>query len=339
MRLIIRDARIPDGKAAGRDRRQRRGDRIEQREARNAQQQRLRHGERDVDAVQDARRLTRAGAELCADGAGGFRFHQVHAALAELGQQRQHQNEDTHAAHPLRERAPELDALRQRRRRREDGRAGRRQAGDGLENGVDKAAAAAEKIRQRAEHAQRDPAQCHADKAVARLEPRVVRADEREQHSHAAADKQRVQKGPLVNTTVEHAQQQRRDHTKRLDTENDAHDSENKILVHNETSLPQAAGTSAENIVEVLQKELFRHHDHAVARMDLGMTVWDLHPAVVHDGRNEQAVSKMQVAERPVEKVRGTRRGEFDRLDRATEDIVQALHRAALRVGKAADVT
>ena len=132
-------------KAAGRDRRQRRGDRIEQREARNAQQQRLRHGERDVDAVQDARRLTRAGAELCADGAGGFRFHQVHAALAELGQQRQHQNEDTHAAHPLRERAPELDALRQRRRRREDGRAGRRQAGDGLENGVDKAAAAAEK--------------------------------------------------------------------------------------------------------------------------------------------------------------------------------------------------
>ena len=52
-----------------------------------------------------------------------------------------------------------------------------------------------------------------------------------------------------------------------------------------------------------------------------------------------QAVSKMQVAERPVEKVRGTRRGEFDRLDRATEDIVQALHRAALRVGKAADVT
>ena len=66
MRLIIRDARIPDGKAAGRDRRQRRGDRIEQREARNAQQQRLRHGERDVDAVQDARRLTRAGAELCA---------------------------------------------------------------------------------------------------------------------------------------------------------------------------------------------------------------------------------------------------------------------------------
>ena len=73
--------------------------------------------------------------------------------------------------------------------------------------------------------------------------------------------------------------------------------------------------------------------------MDLGMTVRDLHPAVVHDGRNEQAVSKMQVAERPVEKVRGTRRGELDRLDRATEDIVQALHRAALRVGKAADVT
>ena len=103
------------------------------------------HGERDVDAVQDARRLTRAGAELCADGAGGFCFHQVHAALTELGQQRQHENEDTHAAHPLRERAPELDAPRQRRRRREDGRAGRRQAGDGLENGVDKAAAAAEK--------------------------------------------------------------------------------------------------------------------------------------------------------------------------------------------------
>ena len=47
----------------------------------------------------------------------------------------------------------------------------------------------------------------------------------------------------------------------------------------------------------------------------------------------------MQVAERPVEKVRGTRRGELDGLDRAAEDIVQALHRAALRVGKAADVT
>ena len=97
-------------------------------------------------------------------------------------------------------------------------------------------------------------------------------------------------------------------------------------------------GLPRENIVEVLQKKLFCHHDHAVARVDLRLAVRDLHPAVVHDGRDEKAVSKMQVAERPVKEVRSARRGELDRLDRAAEDIVQALHRAALRVGKAADV-
>ena len=224
MRLIIRDARIPDGKAAGGDRGERCGQRVEQRQPRNAQQQRLGHRERDIDAVQDARRFTRAGAELRADGAGGFRLHQVHAALTELGQQRQHQHKDTHAAHPLRECAPELKAARQRRGRREDRRAGRRQAGDRFKNSVDKPAAAAEKVRQRAEHAQHDPAQRHADKAVACLQTGVARADERKQHTHAAADEQRIQKRALIHAAARHREQQRRRHAQRLDAEDHADD-------------------------------------------------------------------------------------------------------------------
>ena len=50
-------------------------------------------------------------------------------------------NDTAHAAEPLRQRAPELDAARQRGRRAEDGGARRREAGNGLKQRVHIAAA------------------------------------------------------------------------------------------------------------------------------------------------------------------------------------------------------
>ena len=168
--LVVGDAFVADGEAAGRDGRERGGHRVEPRHPRRAERERFRRREENVDAVKHFGRVVRARQQLGGDGAGAFGLHQVDAALAELRHQREQQDENAHAAEPLRQRAPELDAARQRGRRAEDGGARRREAGNGLEQRVHIAAAAAERIGQRAEGGQHDPAERHGDIAVAVLQ-------------------------------------------------------------------------------------------------------------------------------------------------------------------------
>ncbi len=145
--LVVGDAFVADGEAAGRDGRERGGHRVEPRHPRRAERERFRRREENVDAVKHFGRVAFVrGSSLEEMGPGLSAFIRLTLPLAELWHQREQQDENAHAAEPLRQRAPELDAARQRGRRAEDGGARRREAGNGLKQRVHIAAAAAERI-------------------------------------------------------------------------------------------------------------------------------------------------------------------------------------------------
>ena len=81
--LVVGDAFVADGEAAGRDGRERGGHRVEPRYPRRAERERFRRREENVDAVKHFGRVVRARQQLGGDGAGAFGLHQVDAALAE----------------------------------------------------------------------------------------------------------------------------------------------------------------------------------------------------------------------------------------------------------------
>ena len=129
----------------------------------------------DVDEVEYLRRLAHARHELADCRSRELRTHDVHRMLPAHRHYRQHEHQHTHAAYPLGQQPPQHAAPAERLNVGQHRSAGRREAGHGLKQRIDKIRyVPAQNIRQRAEERHEHPRKAYGKKAVAREQLRRV---------------------------------------------------------------------------------------------------------------------------------------------------------------------
>ena len=144
---------------------------FEQGHSANQQEHQLQHGKGKVDAVQDLSGGLYLRHQLIHLRAGAFRLHQVDVGAAGQRQQREQKHQNTHAADPVGEAAPEQNTVGQPLHGGQDTGTGGGKAGDCLKQSIHRVRdAAGEHKGHRAHHRDEHPAQRGSRKAFAHIE-------------------------------------------------------------------------------------------------------------------------------------------------------------------------
>ena len=162
---------------------------FEQGHSANQQEHQLQHGKGKVDAVQDLSGGLHLRHKLVHLRAGAFGFHQVDVRAASQRQQREQKHQNTHAANPVGEAAPEQNAVGQPLHGGQDAGTGGGKAGDRLKQGIHGVRdAAGEHKGHRAHHRDEHPAQRGSRKAFAHIEHLTAGFDGVQGVADASAD-------------------------------------------------------------------------------------------------------------------------------------------------------
>ena len=223
-----------DRETAGARRAERVAERIKDRHTARQIEEDLDDGQREIDRVEDLRRVGHPRHHLRHGRAGAFRAEQMDALPALEPQDRHHEHQNAHAADPVRKAAPEQHAVAQRLDVRQDGRAGRREAGDHLKHRVEiRRDLARQRERHRADQRQHNPAQRHGHKAVARVDRLVFRPrDEHHQPAGCCCAENGVEEIETCPLAVEQRRHQREQHQPALDEEQRAEQPDDHAFIH-----------------------------------------------------------------------------------------------------------
>ena len=168
---------------------------FEQRHSANQQEHQLQHGKGKVDAVQDLSGGLYLRHKLVHLRAGAFGFHQVDMGAAGQRQQREQKHQNTHAADPVGEAAPEQNTVGQPLHGGQDAGTGGGKAGDCLKQSIHRVRdAAGEHKGHRANHRDEHPAQRGSRKALAHVEHLTAGFDGVQGVADAGADRSCEQK-------------------------------------------------------------------------------------------------------------------------------------------------
>ena len=148
---------------------------VKQRHSADQEQEEFRQGQGNIEQVQDLRGVPQLRDKLAHCGAGHLGAEHMDRPAGEVRHHRDHQNQHAHAAHPVREAAPELHGMAHGFHVGQDGRAGGRKAGDRLKEGVDIAGdAAADHKGECADGGHSDPGQGRDQKALLRVDGLIL---------------------------------------------------------------------------------------------------------------------------------------------------------------------
>ena len=231
--VVVRDGIVPVAEAARTGRAERDADRVEERHAADEQQDHLEHGQTEVDRVQDGRGVAHMRRHLGDRGAGAFRTHEEDGLSAREREHDQHEHEHAHAADPVRQAAPEHGGVAERLDVAENGRAGRGEAGNRLEERVDeKRDLTAQDKRQRADDREDEPAQRDRNITLTGVEAGVLRLSVAQERRAGETDGGRGQISRKLCFAVDDGGQRREEQKNRLDTEHPADQVANNGKIH-----------------------------------------------------------------------------------------------------------
>ena len=172
---VVGAAGISNGKAAGAGRSEGDAEVVENRHFPDGQNDEFRHGHEDIDEVEGHGRLLQMGHELADGRAGGLGLHEVDIGTAGKGDDGQDEDENTHAADPVGEGAPEEGGVGQCLDVGQDGSSGRGEAGYRLKQGIGIIRnLSGDDVGEGSDTGHADPGQSHGQTAFLQIEDMVL---------------------------------------------------------------------------------------------------------------------------------------------------------------------
>jgi len=172
-------------------------DSIIDRHVRQQERRKFQQGKYDIDEIQDLDTVPGLGDDLIHGGAGHFRPQDVHGTVGGLGRDDGDEHQDTHAADPVGEAAPELHGVAKSLDILQQGGTGGGKATHRFEQRIDiMGNGAADGKRQRPHQGKRQPGHGHYNKAFLGEDILALRGcDPPQQEAHARGNEYGRQKG------------------------------------------------------------------------------------------------------------------------------------------------